>query len=171
VAGLESSDHRGGSGGFGADDLRVRHPFGRIGGDSREHSAAADGHDDVVRVGLELCVDLSGHGALTGDRAHIVEGRDQECLIAFGESVRQRGGIIVGGAGDLDRHLLPAEVADAFDLLLRRRLGDEDRALDAQFLAGAGEALRMVARRGAHDSAGAFVGSSWSMKLKAPRIL
>src|SRR5699024_5762917 len=110
VAGLERGDHRGGSGGFGTDDLRVRHALGRVGGDAGDDSAAADGHDDVVRVGLELRMDLGGHGALTGASATVVEGRDRQRVIAFGEAIGQRGGIVVGGAGDLDGYLLTAEV-------------------------------------------------------------
>src|SRR5699024_12337680 len=64
-----------------------------------------------------------------------------------------------------------SEVADPFDLLLRSRLGHEDRALDAELLAGAGEALCVVACRGAHDSACPLVRIELEHEVEGPADL
>ena len=129
---------------------------GRVGGLDREgdaggEAAARERHEDGGEVGAVLD-ELEADGALAGDDAGVVEGRDLGEALPGGEAAGLGAGLVLGAAGDAG---LGAEGADRRDL----GLGDERRHADdgaqAAGAGGEGEGAAVVAGRGAGDAGGA----------------
>ena len=123
-------------------DVRAAYPELIISVDTWRH--------EVGRA-AELVDGLTDDGALPGDRADVVEGRDEDRTRAgrVGQCGSRR--VVVGVADDLDRDDVAAERRHPVALLPRRRARDVDPPAHPERAAGVRQPLPVVARAGAHD--------------------
>ena len=121
-----------------------------------DQPAAAERRDDRVHRQRDLAHQLDGDGALAGDRAHVVEGRDVDGAGALGVGERGRAGDVVRAALDDELDPALAERQDPLPLLARGVAGHVDPAVDAQPRAAPRQALAVVAGARADDAAGAL---------------
>ena len=139
---------------FDTQHRGVRRPLGKVGRDAGDAPAASDGDHHQIRLRVELVEEFDGDRALAGHGARVVERWDQRRAGARHVSERGLGRQIVGRSADDQLDELPAVVADAVTLLLRRLGRDVDATANTKRSACEGEALRMVARRRAHHAGG-----------------
>ncbi len=133
-----------------ADHLHLRpHPLD-AGRHARRQPAAAHGHEDRMQRPLVLPQDFQGDGPLARDHVGIVKGMDEGQAVALRQLARVGVGLVIGIAM---QHDLAAARLHGMDFHLRGRHGHDDDRAGAEPFGGEGHALRMVARRGAHDAA------------------
>jgi len=155
VSGFEGGQHGGGSFGFQSDHFCVGRIHFKVGACSRCKAAAADGDEEEVErlcVFWEVFEDLHCYCALSFDDLQVVEGRDKGHALFFGVLAGCDGAIIVGVADEDDLYAIFPEHLCLVDLLFGGDDGHENDAFSAQFTAGVGESLCVVAGAGADDA-------------------
>ena len=151
--------HRGLHGGgflrFDANDADVGpQPFD-IGGNAGSQAASAHGHIDGAEIAGMLAEQFERNRALPGDNVGIIEGVDDDIAVAFG----QFGGMGAGGIEAVaEKDNLAAQPPHRADLDRRGGGGHDDNGTHAQPGGREGDALGVIARRGANDAALALSG-------------
>jgi hypothetical protein len=135
---------------FDADDPDLRVQEFRVDRDAGDEAAAAHGHEDRVDVAARLAQDFHRDGALPRDDVRVIEGmHEREVALAHdGLSVFVCAVVIVAV-----QHHLAAEISHGAHLDGRGGQRHHDGGGDAAALRGQCHALRMIAGRGADDTA------------------
>jgi hypothetical protein len=128
-------------------------PMILMSGRNCNQTAAADRHEDCVdRAGM-LAQDFHCNRTLAGDHFGIVERMDKGQLLLFFKLQGVVVGIGIGLAVQHHFHALAAAAPHGFDFQQRRGGGHDDECPAAKLGRRQGNALRMVAGRGANDAA------------------
>ena len=167
MPGLQGVHHAGGSGGLYADDLagglQMLHGIGQ----TRDQSAAADGHQDHVHI-RQLLQNLQTDGALTGHDPIVVKGMDKGQPLLIPQAHGLGIGVVIHA---VHQHHVGPIAAGGLDLGDRSPGGDADGGGDLHIPGGKAHALGMVAC-GAGDNAPALllVGQGGDLIVRAPQL-
>ena len=139
---VEGLQHGVGTLGLDADDLHVRSDGLDVRGDTRDETAAADGHEHVLHAG-QLAHHLHAHRALARHHERVVKRRHEGPPLLLSPSLGVRLARVVvlplqrdGGPEPPDRLHLDARGGDRHT----------DHGVAPELLGGEGDALRVVAR-------------------------
>jgi hypothetical protein len=164
---FEGGEHGGDAGSLDANDFDLGIGFLEGAGDAADEATAADGNEDGFDEGV-LAEDFETDSALAGDDSGIVEGVNEGEAFGGGAAFGLGEGLIKALAEEDD---LAAEVFGGVDFRDGGMLGHVDDGADAEAGSVVGEALAVVAGRGADDAAGALFGRQEEELIEGAALL
>src|SRR5690606_3489516 len=118
-------------------------------------SASSDRGQNKVDVG-QFFEDLGGHGSLSLDYFKVIERRYEDPFVLLRKCYRLGLAVVKSIAGKHDVYKIASEHFDLRDFLVRRNGRHVDHALNAEVFTGVGDALCVISRAGAYNTACAF---------------
>ncbi len=149
---FEGGEHGGDAGSLNPNDFDFGVGFLEGAGDAADQATAADGDENGFGEGV-LAEDLEADGALAGDDIRVIEGVNEGEAFGGGAAFGLGEGFVETLAEEDD---FAAEVFGGVDLGDGGMLGHVDDGADAEAGGVIGEALAVIAGRGADNAAGAF---------------